>query len=380
MRGLICILIFVGMTLAQGSPTAEVVNAYRQFLGREPQPAEVIDQVNQLRLGRSIGEMQAQFLGSAEFFQRHGNNPQLFIVGAYGAVLQRLPAAAEIAAQLQGYAALNGDRLQFSRLFLTSAQAEIQQRAFQPAPPIQQNPAIQLVRSANRLIFAIRSEGRGNLNAQGLYLQSREFATASQALLNTINQGDVFQIQQVGQQVTAQYHVMHNTANQVLPFAPTTQALLSEIQSSLQLLANQPILNQPLPGPVAPPTLQPILLELCADTTFLRERCRQHQAFDPRLAPFTAIMENLVQDVESISYLTRLGRPANEVIPRLQFARQYQANLQAPFRNPRFDRVFRETWERIERDLNQLGIWVNVPLPPPQPMPPVPRGPILRGR
>ncbi len=110
-------------------PYAEMVQAwYEQYLHRSADPAAVANYAGLLRRGVSPEEVQAQLLGSAEYFLRHGRSAEGFIRGLYNDVLQREPGAAGYRVWVQRLAEDRGNREVMGREFLEAAQLELNSR------------------------------------------------------------------------------------------------------------------------------------------------------------------------------------------------------------------------------------------------------------
>ncbi|WNB86314.1 DUF4214 domain-containing protein [Cellulomonas sp. ATA003] len=74
-----------------------VAQAYREVLGREPEPAGAAGWLAAIRAGHAtVDDAQRRFLDSAEFFQRSGGTPQGYVSRLYATVLGRTAGAAEV--------------------------------------------------------------------------------------------------------------------------------------------------------------------------------------------------------------------------------------------------------------------------------------------
>jgi hypothetical protein len=80
---------------ASGEREAQRITAdYLKYLGRDPEPNIVPVWVNAFLHGTSNENVVAGFVGSAEYFQKHGNDIREFIFSAYRDILGRDPDAA----------------------------------------------------------------------------------------------------------------------------------------------------------------------------------------------------------------------------------------------------------------------------------------------
>jgi hypothetical protein len=81
-----------------------VTAAYQQYLGRLPAPPEVAAWVGALQNGLSDERMEAGFIGSPEYIQKHGGPGAGWITGMYQNLLGRTPSLAEVKAWLAALA------------------------------------------------------------------------------------------------------------------------------------------------------------------------------------------------------------------------------------------------------------------------------------
>jgi hypothetical protein len=81
-----------------------VTNAYETYLGRSPDqidPTDVSAWVNAMQNGLSDEQLEAQFIGSAEYIANHGGSGAGFVRGLYQDLLGRTPTDAEVNAWVQ---------------------------------------------------------------------------------------------------------------------------------------------------------------------------------------------------------------------------------------------------------------------------------------
>jgi hypothetical protein len=96
---------------------------YQQFLGRAPASAEVAYWVGVMHDGMTDEQVQAGFVGSAEFFQHSGNTPQGWVDAMYQDLLNRTPDTAGEQFWVQSIAA-GTSRAAVALGFATSAERE----------------------------------------------------------------------------------------------------------------------------------------------------------------------------------------------------------------------------------------------------------------
>jgi predicted nucleotidyltransferase len=73
-----------------------ITTDYQNFLGRAPEPGAVAGWENALQQGLDQAGLEADIVGSAEFFARSGGTNEDFVTAAYQAILGRTPGQAEI--------------------------------------------------------------------------------------------------------------------------------------------------------------------------------------------------------------------------------------------------------------------------------------------
>jgi hypothetical protein len=111
---------------AQPDLEGTIYGFYQEYLRRSPAQSEVRAWAGQVQAGAmSLPDVQANILGSQEYFDLHRRDPRRFIGGLYLDVLRRRAAAGEVEAWLSNYNAANGDTAQVARQFLTAAQHEL---------------------------------------------------------------------------------------------------------------------------------------------------------------------------------------------------------------------------------------------------------------
>lgn len=82
-----------------------VTNAYATYLKRAPDAPGLADWVNRMANGLSDGQVEAFFLGSAEYIQNHGGSNAAWVLGMYHDLLGRTPADSEVSYWLNQMAA-----------------------------------------------------------------------------------------------------------------------------------------------------------------------------------------------------------------------------------------------------------------------------------
>lgn len=97
---------------------------YRQYLGREADPAGLQAHIQGLQTGQSLIDVRTSLLASNEFYDRCRNNPQVFMYQLYFLVLDRQPLARDVDFWLNRLQILKSNRSSLVREFLIQASKE----------------------------------------------------------------------------------------------------------------------------------------------------------------------------------------------------------------------------------------------------------------
>ena len=101
--------------------TTLIANWYRQYLGREPDPAGFSAHLEAVRLGRPLRDVQTTLLSSNEFFDRCRNNPTVFVSQLYFLALNRQPSQQDLNFWTERLRKVKNNRVQLVREFLSQA-------------------------------------------------------------------------------------------------------------------------------------------------------------------------------------------------------------------------------------------------------------------
>jgi hypothetical protein len=168
----------------QRSPEAEQVRMwYRDYLGREPGP-ELSAWVELLRGGMSPLDLQATILGSDEFFNQKGRDPQTFVLETLQAVTWQAPSNSEIQRWTDRLTQLRGDRLALVReILMTNTLSQ---------PTVAAGAIVDL---STRLVSAVRLLGdtaafelTGTLQGQQVSLRTQAMLDAAEAFRRAVAQ------------------------------------------------------------------------------------------------------------------------------------------------------------------------------------------------
>ncbi len=105
----------------QDPAVAQVESWYQQYLHRSADLSGLQSWTTLLRQGASPQEVQANILGSEEYYQKHNNDPAQFIVGLYNDVLGVSPSHTQVGVWLDRYDRDRGDRIRLARHFLSES-------------------------------------------------------------------------------------------------------------------------------------------------------------------------------------------------------------------------------------------------------------------
>ena len=73
-----------------------VVEMYRHYLGREPDPCGLTNWVDHLRRGMPALQVEAEFLGCEEYYKRYGCDPRRFVQSMFHDVTGQAPCEHDI--------------------------------------------------------------------------------------------------------------------------------------------------------------------------------------------------------------------------------------------------------------------------------------------
>ena len=175
----VCWFVFAGEVRAQYfNQPAHIRSYFQTFLKREATQTDLDYWRREIRGGVAPLEVQARMLASDEYFQRFGNNPALVVVGMYQDMLGRTPTQNEVAVWLNNWNQARGDRIEFARQFVGSAQAELSTRP--GVPPQAVDLATRLTAASELLTQAIQVELMGTHQGRHLLARSNALVSASQ--------------------------------------------------------------------------------------------------------------------------------------------------------------------------------------------------------
>jgi hypothetical protein len=158
----------------QQSAEAEQVRGwYRDYLGREPGP-ELTAWVELLRGGMSPLDVQATILGSDEFFNQKGRDPQTFVLETLQAITWQAPTNTDMRRWTDRLTQLRGDRFALVReMLMTNTVSQ---------PNVAAGTVVDL---STRLVSAARLLGDTAAFELTGTLQGQQVALRSQALLDS---------------------------------------------------------------------------------------------------------------------------------------------------------------------------------------------------
>ena len=107
-------------------PNAEMIDAwFRHYLGRSADPGGLSSRLTLLRRGADPEEIEANIIGSDEYWNRHNHNVVGFIRGLYNDILNREPNRDELRNWADRYVVNESNRSAVAREFLQAASHEL---------------------------------------------------------------------------------------------------------------------------------------------------------------------------------------------------------------------------------------------------------------
>jgi hypothetical protein len=357
---------------SQGTEAEQIRGWYRDYLGREPGP-ELTAWVQLLRGGMSPTDVQATVLGSDEYFNQQGRDPQTFVLETLQAVTWQAPSGNLLRQWNDRLTALRGDRFALAReILLTYAQPHT---TTGQASDI----ALRLTNAAKLLQDTADFELSGTTQGRQVSLRAKSLYDACMSLQRTVGVRD-FRVEDVlpsARMVESAYNAVQATLNNPPGTAPSTSAIarrvdsmLTDLQVALQPQYN-PYPNQgPNPGPIVPTPTTP-----APSTGYSYDQAKLQKQLES-IARGTQSIVQLFSSQPSGNYtyrvlLTDLNSFAGQVdsletsvargtsLQRLQWEWQ-TLNTQAERLRPQllngnpptFTRLF---WTSVESGLHQMG-------------------------
>jgi hypothetical protein len=244
-----------GQPLTRSAESEQVRNWYRDYLGREPGP-ELAAWVELLRGGMSPVDVQATILGSDEYFNQQGRDPQTFVLETLQAVTWQAPSGTLLRQWNERLTALRGDRFALAREVLLAYS--------QPTTTTGQasDIALRLTNAAKLLQDTADFELSGTTQGRQVALRAKSLYDASLALQRTVGVG-AYRLDDVlasARTVESAYNAVQATLNNPPGTAPSASAIARRIDSMLNDLqvALMPQ-TSPVPGTGTPPRPGPIV-------------------------------------------------------------------------------------------------------------------------
>lgn len=224
----------------QRSAEAEQVRMwYRDYLGREPGP-ELTAWVELLRGGMSPLDLQATILGSDEFFNAKGRDPQTFVLETLQAVTWQQPTTNDLRRWTDRLTQLRGDRFALVREILMTNTTN--------QPSVAAGTIVDL---STRLVSAVRLLGdtaafelSGTLQGQQVMLRTQAMLDSAESFRRTVAQRNYRpeSLQQELMNVERSFDAVQMSLSNPPGTAPSTASiarrvstLLSDTRASLRL-------------------------------------------------------------------------------------------------------------------------------------------------
>jgi HEAT repeat protein len=106
-------------------PNADLIDSwYQRYLGRSVDPGGLTSRLDLLRRGTAPDDVEADIIGSGEYWERHGSNVVGFVQGLYADILDREANRDEVRIWADRYAVNRGNRSALAHEFLHAAAQE----------------------------------------------------------------------------------------------------------------------------------------------------------------------------------------------------------------------------------------------------------------
>jgi len=114
-----------GGGVVPSDPNADLIESwFQRYLGRSVDPGGLASRLELLRRGADPEDVEADIIGSGEYWERHGSNVIGFVRGLYADVLNREANRGEVRVWADRYVVQRGNRSAVAREFLQAAARE----------------------------------------------------------------------------------------------------------------------------------------------------------------------------------------------------------------------------------------------------------------
>ena len=342
-------------------------NLYRSYLRREPSQGEVELWVRNMRGGMSQLDAQANILGSEEYFLRHQNNLQAVVVGFYQDILGRQPNANDVAIWSNNW---RGDRLAYSRQFVSAAQQELAVRLIVPVQPL--DLGARLVATAQHVGQAAQFELFGGFQGRRIQAQTNALTMACQNLRQALARQFPEAKWNAMIEAEASYEAMQESMRGQQFAAPRTSQhlgnlgqLLQEARRTLPGVAPQPVVAMsPFAGGIDAQTFERFARAYNSMTRAAQSRgltTRLAAARDPSSNMALRDVEFFVSQMEAMQYRIRVGAPVAEIQATFVQVRQLAFGIQDHLRRVPAHPQVMGAWNMVGEEMTRFGGLIGVP-------------------
>lgn len=353
----------------QRSAEAEQVRMwYRDYLGREPGP-ELTAWVELLRGGMSPVDLQATILGSDEFFNSKGRDPQTFVLETLQAVTWQAPSNTEIRRWTDRLTQLRGDRLALVReILMTNTVSQ---------PNVAAGTIVDL---STRLVSAVRLLGdtaafelTGTLQGQQVSLRTQAMLDSAESFRRAVAQRGFRpesleqELRNVERSFDAVQTALSNppgTAPSTASIARRVSTLLSDARASLRLPTDPIYGEYPTNLPVTPGTgtgsieTQRILAQIDSISRGIQSIIQLYQSrgnLDYTYNTTLRDLDTFAGQLDNFRVSVQRGSSAQRLAWEFQSLQDQSARIRPQIlqgQPPTFTRLY---WQSVESGLAQLS-------------------------
>jgi hypothetical protein len=362
---------------------------YSRFLGREVDPSGVQRYVGLLRQGSSPLDIQAELLGSDEYYNRQGATLDGFIAGLFRDVMGRNPTGADFRSWRHTFNRNGGNRQTLARQFLGQAGVQVD-NSTPPIPPPNLPPGShrdllsQIVRRSEQCSAMIQVEIPGTLQGRQCILRIQAMQNAALNLQNQL--AGSFPPGALANSLSAleqAYAALRDRLARPPGTAPNSEQIANNLGMLIANLRSIPPFNA-IPG--GGPPQSPVPPNLGYDQAAVLNLLNATQANVAQLLRSmrgqSFVFQSLRRDIEgfgrqlqTVHHQVERGDSVQAVQASVYGAQRYGLAITERMRHPSVPTYWQQIWVNVDHGLASIAgaLQVNAGAAPPQPGVPPPQ-------
>ncbi len=356
---------------------------YRKFFDRDPDPAGIQRYVGLLRQGASPLDIQAELLGSDEYYNRQGATLDGFLVGLFRDVLGRNPTGADFRSWRNTFNRNGGNRQTLARQFLGQAGVQVD-NSTPPIPPPNLPPGAhrdlitQILRRSEQFTGMIQTEIPGTLQGRQCIIRAQAMQSAALNLQNQFASNlppNVLVSSLNG--LEQAYGALRDRLARPPGTAPNSEQIANHIGMLIANLKSVPPFNGfPGGGPPQPPPPPNIGYDQGAVLSLLNATQGNIALLLRSMSGQSFVFQSLRRDIEgfgrqlqSVQRQVQRGDPVQAVQATFYGAQRYSQAITERMRHPSVPTYWQQIWINVDHGLvsTAVGLQLNAGAAPPQP-------------